>query len=84
MYHWPPLGSPTCWTGTRHYGDADVAAWIAHYRPDFVLAGHVHEPPFKQTAGDAVFNKARLIDTVGNRATQDARPVKEQTAVAVV
>ena len=26
VYHWPPLGSPTCWTGQRHYGDADVAA----------------------------------------------------------
>ena len=24
VYHWPPLGSPTCWTGQRHYGDADL------------------------------------------------------------
>src|SRR6202035_3240344 len=20
VYHWPPLGSPTCWTGRRDYG----------------------------------------------------------------
>lgn len=47
VYHWPPLGSPTCWTGKRHYGDTDVGAWISQYRPDLVLSGHVHQPPFK-------------------------------------
>ncbi|MEY4752067.1 MAG: hypothetical protein RIQ60_4281 [Pseudomonadota bacterium] len=47
IYHWPPLGSPTCWTGRRHYGDADLAGWIERYQPDLVLSGHVHEPPFK-------------------------------------
>ncbi len=47
VYHWPPLGSPTCWTGRRSYGDEDVGVWIDEHRPDFVLAGHVHESPFK-------------------------------------
>jgi Icc-related predicted phosphoesterase len=47
VYHWPPLGSPTCWTGRRHYGDADLPGWIAQYRPEMVLTGHVHQPPFK-------------------------------------
>jgi len=47
VYHWPPLGSPTCWTGRRHYGDADLGDWIAEHRPDVVLTGHVHDPPFK-------------------------------------
>ena len=47
VYHWPPTGSPTCWTGRRHYGDDDLAGWIARFQPDMVLAGHVHEPPFK-------------------------------------
>jgi Icc-related predicted phosphoesterase len=47
IYHWPPLGSPTCWTGRRHYGDADLGGWIAELQPDLVLTGHVHEPPFK-------------------------------------
>jgi Icc-related predicted phosphoesterase len=47
LYHWPPLGSPTCWTGRRDYGDADLREWIAAFQPEIVLAGHVHEAPFK-------------------------------------
>jgi Icc-related predicted phosphoesterase len=71
VYHWPPMGSPTCWTGRRHYGDADVGAWIAEHRPDLVLTGHVHEPPFKRDGswadriGDTwVFNPGRQIGPV--------------------
>jgi Icc-related predicted phosphoesterase len=47
LYHWPPLGSPTCWTGRRDYGDSDVRVWINEFQPDLVLCGHVHESPFK-------------------------------------
>jgi Icc-related predicted phosphoesterase len=47
VYHWPPVDSPTSWTGRRHYGDADLLGWINRHRPDLVLAGHVHQPPFK-------------------------------------
>ncbi len=47
VYHWPPTGSPTSWTGQRHYGDDDLVGWIDQHRPDLVLAGHVHQPPFK-------------------------------------
>jgi hypothetical protein len=71
VYHWPPLGSPTCWTGRRHYGDADIGGWIAQYQPDLVLTGHVHEPPFKPDGawadriGDTwVFNAGRQIGPV--------------------
>ena len=71
IYHWPPLGSPTCWTGKRHYGDADVAGWIAQHQPEFVLTGHVHEPPFKPAGAWAdrigatwVFNAGRQIGPV--------------------
>ncbi|KQW38099.1 metallophosphoesterase [Rhizobacter sp. Root404] len=71
VYHWPPLGSPTCWTGRRHYGDADIGGWIATHRPDIVLTGHVHEPPFKPDGawadriGDTwVFNAGRQIGPV--------------------
>ncbi|HEY9066807.1 MAG TPA: metallophosphoesterase [Burkholderiaceae bacterium] len=71
VYHWPPMGSPTCWTGRRHYGDADVGAWIARHRPNMVLAGHVHEPPFRRDGswadriGDTwVFNPGRQIGPV--------------------
>lgn len=71
VYHWPPMGSPTCWTGKRHYGDPDIAGWIDRHRPDMVLTGHVHEPPFKPTGawadriGDTwVFNAGRQIGPV--------------------
>ena len=47
LYHWPPLGSPTCWTGRRDYGDSDVRGWINQFQPDVVFCGHVHESPFK-------------------------------------
>src|SRR2546428_11130545 len=32
------------------------------------LSALIHEPSFKQTAGEAVFSKARVINTRGNRA----------------
>jgi Icc-related predicted phosphoesterase len=48
VYHWPPLGSPTCWTGRTSYGDTDLGAWIDEYGPDLVLTGHVHESPFTE------------------------------------
>ncbi|HTL87500.1 MAG TPA: metallophosphoesterase [Acidimicrobiia bacterium] len=46
VYHAPPDQSPTSWTGSRHYGDTDLNAWIDAHRPDLVLCGHVHESPF--------------------------------------
>ncbi|MGE0877185.1 MAG: metallophosphoesterase [Acidimicrobiia bacterium] len=68
VYHWPPLGSPTTWTGKRSYGDGDLAAWIEQHRPDVVLTGHVHQPPFKADGAWAdrigetwVFNPGRQI-----------------------
>jgi Icc-related predicted phosphoesterase len=71
VYHWPPLGSPTCWTGKRHYGDAELGGWIERHRPDIVLTGHVHEPPFKPAGSWAdrigptwVFNAGRQIGPV--------------------
>lgn len=71
IYHWPPLGSPTCWTGRRDYGDADLGGWIAQHQPDVVLTGHVHEPPFKPAGAWAdrigstwVFNAGRQIGPV--------------------
>jgi Icc-related predicted phosphoesterase len=68
VYHWPPMDSPTCWTGRRHYGDAELGGWIERHAPDLVLTGHVHEPPFKPNGAWAdrrghtwVFNPGRQI-----------------------
>jgi len=71
VYHWPPLGSPTCWTGKRHYGDGDLVGWIEQHRPDMVLSGHVHQPPFRPDGGWAhrtgdtwIFNAGHQIGPV--------------------
>jgi Icc-related predicted phosphoesterase len=71
VYHWPPTGSPTSWTGRREYGDADLAGWIREHQPDLVLTGHVHESPFKAAGAWAdrvgstwVFNPGNQIGPV--------------------
>lgn len=71
VYHWPPLGSPTCWTGRRYYGDAELGGWIDRFRPDIVLTGHVHQPPFRPDGawadriGDTwIFNAGHQIGPV--------------------
>jgi hypothetical protein len=74
VYHWPPLGSPTCWTGKRYYGDTDVGAWIEEHQPDLVLSGHVHQSPFNldgswaDRIGDTwIFNAGNQIGPVPAR-----------------
>jgi type I restriction enzyme R subunit len=39
------------------------------------LSALIHEPTFKVTAGEAVFNKARVIVTLGNRAVHSHRTI---------
>ena len=46
VYHAPPEGSPTSWSGSRSYGDKVLRAWIEEHQPDLVLSGHIHQSPF--------------------------------------
>ena len=48
------------------------------------LSALIHEPSFKQTAGEAVFSKARVINTLGNRAVHSHRAVPQADALAAV
>lgn len=48
------------------------------------LSALIFEPSFKQTAGEAVFNKARVINTLGNRAVHSHRAVSEADALVAV
>ena len=48
------------------------------------LGALIHDPSFKQVAGDAVFTKARYIAQVGNRAVHDNRRVPDAVSVAAV
>ncbi|MCG3201556.1 MAG: hypothetical protein NFCOHLIN_01426 [Gammaproteobacteria bacterium] len=41
------------------------------------LSPRIHEPSFKEATGRAVFSKARVINTLGNRAVHSHRPVPE-------
>lgn len=68
VYHAPPEGSPTAWNGKRSFGDEALTEWIAAFRPDIVLTGHIHEAPFKADGAWAdrigptwVFNSGRQI-----------------------
>jgi type I restriction enzyme, R subunit len=48
------------------------------------LSALIHEPSFKTTAGEAVFSKARVINTLGNRAVHGHRAVPKEDGVAAV
>ena len=48
------------------------------------LSALIHEPSFKQAAGEAVFSKARIINTLGNRAVHGHRAIPLDDAVAAV
>jgi type I restriction enzyme R subunit len=67
-----------------------VVSWAYKYDPALKLpyqdnlSALIHEPSFKQTAGEAVFSKARVINTLGNRAVHSHRAVPETDALAAV
>ena len=48
------------------------------------LSALIHEPSFKQVAGQGVFSKARVINTLGNRAVHSHRAVPEADALAAL
>lgn len=48
------------------------------------LSALIHEPTFKNTVGEAVFNKALLISRIGNRAVHDHRAIPEAASMAAV
>jgi type I restriction enzyme R subunit len=48
------------------------------------LSALIHEPSFKQTAGEAVFSKVRVINTLGNRAVHSHRAIPVDDALVAV
>ena len=71
VYHVPPQGSRTSWMGRAFAGDEALSDWIAEHRPDIVLAGHIHQSPFRKGGswvdklGDTwVFNAGRQLGEV--------------------
>jgi type I restriction enzyme R subunit len=51
---------------------------------DDKISALIHEPSFKQTAGEAIFSKARIINTLGNRAVHGARTIPPDDALASI
>lgn len=51
---------------------------------DTTLSALIHEPTFRNVAGNALVTKARIIKDHGNRAVHDTRAVAQQTAVTTL
>ncbi|MBL8541278.1 MAG: DEAD/DEAH box helicase family protein, partial [Betaproteobacteria bacterium] len=67
-----------------------AVSWAYKYDPALKLpyqdnlSALIHDPSFKQTAGEAVFSKARVIVTLGNRAVHSHRAIPTDDAVVAV
>lgn len=48
------------------------------------LSALIHEPTFKQAAGEGIFNKTQLVNRLGNRAVHSHRRVPESDALAAL
>jgi type I restriction enzyme, R subunit len=67
-----------------------VVAWA--YKADAALrlpyqdnlSALIHDPTFKAVAGEAVFSKARVINTLGNQAVHSHRPIQQFDALTAV
>jgi type I restriction enzyme R subunit len=51
---------------------------------DDKLSALIHEPTFKVAAGEGVFSKARIVNSLGNRAVHSPAPVPQADAVTAV
>ena len=67
-----------------------AVAWLYKHDAAFKLpyqdnlSALIHEPSFKQTAGDAMFSKARVINTLGNRAVHGHRAIPPNDALVAL
>jgi type I restriction enzyme R subunit len=67
-----------------------VVAWLYKHDPSLNLpyqdnlSALIHEPTFKVLAGEAVFNKARIIARLGNQAVHSPRSVPAADALTAV
>ena len=65
-------------------------SWAYKFDPSLTLpyqenlSALIHEPSFKEAAGEAVFSKARVINTLGNRAVHGHRAIPPEDALAAV
>ena len=66
-----------------------AVAWLYKYDPALRLpyqdhlSALIHEPTFRQTVGDAVFTKTKLIKDLGNLAVHSTRKITSTDALTV-
>jgi Icc-related predicted phosphoesterase len=80
IYHAPPKGARTSWTGRKYIGDEFLRQWIDRYQPDMVLGGHIHNAPFSEPGSwidrigrTWVFNVGRQTGPVPTSLTIDLK-----------
>jgi type I restriction enzyme, R subunit len=67
-----------------------IVRWVFKYDTalklpyDDKLSALIHEPTFRATTGEDVFNKAKVINRIGNRAVHEAKPIDETAAFVAV
>ncbi|MEJ7760057.1 MAG: DEAD/DEAH box helicase family protein [Gemmatimonadaceae bacterium] len=67
-----------------------AVAWVYKHDPALKLpyqdnlSALIHDPTFKQAAGEAVFSKARVINSLGNRAVHSHRAIPTDDALVAV
>ena len=67
-----------------------AVAWVYKFDPSVKLpyqdnlSALIHDPSFKQAAGEAVFSKPRVINTLGNRAVHGHRAIPLDDALVAV
>src|ERR1039457_675397 len=67
-----------------------AVAWMFKHDPALKLpyqdnlSALIHDPSFKAAAGEAVFSKARVINTLGNRAVHGYRAIPLDDAMVAV
>jgi Icc-related predicted phosphoesterase len=78
IYHAPPEGARTSWTGQKFIGDEFLRQWIDRFQPDMVLSGHIHNSPFYEDGSwidrigrTWVFNPGRQIGPLPTTITID-------------
>jgi Icc-related predicted phosphoesterase len=78
IYHAPPEGARTSWTGLKFAGDEVLRGWIDRFHPTMVLSGHVHNSPFYEAGSwidrigqTWVFNPGRQLGPQPSSITLD-------------
>jgi type I restriction enzyme, R subunit len=84
------MGDPRAACFHARFALETAVRWLYRYDSslrmpyDTSLGAMIHDPGFRNLLPEAVFQKARVIQQVGNQAVHEARPVRQLDALQVV